>query len=700
MRIFRKLRFCIWTIILISFAFAFFAPPRALAAEEIKEVALDFDNVDIRLFIRVMSELTGKNFIIDNNVKGKVTVLSPKKLTIQQAFEVFKSVLAVNGFALVESEEAIKIVPSQNISGYALPVNTNKIIRPEDQFITQIMPLRYLEAQTLLPVIKPLLARQGSVFAIPSGDLLIVTDSKANVRKISEILTEVDIGISDAKVEKLELKYASAADVTTKLGEVLELKYGKGHRGIRPSLFKIIPLERINAILVVAPSDILDEVANIVSKIDQPSPEGKSLLNVYYLENAKAEDIVRVLTGTEQAMKSYAESRSSAASSTGGQMGATQERRTEAGGTVVGGKFKALGKEVSILADKSTNSLIIYAEPDDYNTIKQMIKKLDIPRKQVYIQALIMEVSPTENFSFGTEWMAFQQVGSINNKNVYGLGISSTQGGPIQNLIASGSGAASSSSTTASTPLPPGFSVGVLGDAITVGNFTFPSLAVLISALQTLKTTNILSKPQLMTLNNEEASINISTNRPFQTTETLITGGGSSQNIDYRDVGIKLKITPHINQSGKINLELNLEVSKLTGVETSPNTPVTLKRAIDTVVEVNNHGTIVIGGLIEKQQDFSKTGLPCIANMPLLGWAFKTVGATDTNTNLLVFISPTVYERPQEAAPLSKEKKDYMDQGRTREMKRSEEEKPFFMQDEFKRPFETNQPQPEEEDKK
>jgi general secretion pathway protein D len=697
MRIFGKLRFCIRTIILICFVFAFFAPPRAISAAEIKEVALDFDDVDIRLFIRVMSELTGKNFIIDNNVTGKVTVLSPKKLTIQQAFDVFKSVLAVNGFALVESEEAIKIVPSQHISGYELPVYSNKIPRPEDQFITQIMPLKYLDAQTLLPVIKPLLARQGSVFAIPSGDLLIVTDSKANVRKVSEILDQVDIGISDAVVQKLDLKYASATDVTTKLGEILDLKYGKGRKGIRPSLFKVIALERINAILAVAPSDVLGEISDIISKIDQPSPEGKSLLNVYYLENAKAEDIVRVLTGTEQAMTSYAESRYSATTPTGAQTGTPSQRRTEAGGTVVGGKLKALGKEITILADKSTNSLIIYAEPDDYNTIKEMIKKLDIPRKQVYIQAIIMEVSPTESFNFGTEWLAFKEAGSIDNKKIYGFGVGSTAGGPVQNLISGG--ASSISGTTASTPLPPGFTLGVLGDSITVGNFTFPSLAVLINALESLKTTNILSKPQLMTLNNEEASINISTNRPFQTTETLITGGGTSQNIDYRDVGIKLKITPHINQSGKINLELNLEVSKLSGVETIPNQPITLKRAIDTVVEVNNHGTIVIGGLLEKQQDFSKTGLPCIANMPLLGWAFKTVGSTNTTTNLLVFISPTVYEKPEEAAPLSKEKKEYMDKGGTREKERSEEEKPFFMQDKFKRTFEMNQPQPKEDKK-
>jgi general secretion pathway protein D len=693
MRILGKVRFFVWTVILISLVAALSSPPRAFSAEEIKEVALDFDDEDIRLFIRVMSELTGNNFIIDNNVKGKVTVLSPRKLTIEQAFEVFKSVLAINGFALVESEQAIKIVPSQNITGYELPVGTRKIPRGEDQYVTQIMPLKYLDAQTLLPVIKPLLARQGSVFAVPSGDLLIVTDSKSNVLKVLEILNEVDIGISDAAVEKLDLKHASATDVSMKLGEILELKYGKGRKGIRPSLFKVIALERINAVLAVAPSNILSEIGDIISKIDQPSPEGKSLLNVYYLENAKAEDIVRVLTGTQQAMVSYAESRITPTTPARAPGVTPPERaqRTEAGGTLVGGKFKALGKEISIMADKSTNSLIIYAEPDDYNTIKEMIRKLDIPRKQVYIQALLMEVSPTENFNFGTEWVGFKEIGSVDGKKSYGFGAQRTDKGPVEAII----GGATGTTPKAADALPPGFTMGVLGEAITVGNFTFPSLAVLIKALETLKTTNILSKPQLMTLNNEQASINISQNRPFKTTETLITGGGTSQNIDYRDIGIKLKMTPYINKFGKIKLEINLEVSKLAGVEVQPDQPVTLKRAIDTVVEVDNRSTIVIGGLIEDQQDFSKTALPCLGNIPLMGWAFKTVGVTSTTTNLLVFISPTVFEKPEDAVPLSTEKEEFMEKGRTRDQEQAEREKPFFMKDEFQRGFEMNQPQPE-----
>jgi len=298
---------------------------------------------------------------------------------------------------------------------------------------------------------------------------------------------------------------------------------------------------------------------------------------------------------------------------------------------VTGGKFKALGKEISIMADRGTNSLIVYAEPDDYNTIKEMIKKLDIPRKQVYILALLMEVSPTEISTSAQNGLHTNTQGRWMERYLFLW--QPTRPGLIETLLGTLTGTGGSAATST---LGSGFSMGMLGEPITIGSFTFPSLAVLIEASESLKTTNILSKPQLMTLNNEQASINISTNRPFRTTETLITGGGTSQNFDYRDIGIKLQITPYINKGGKIKLELNLEVSKLAGA-VAVDQPITLKRAIDTVVEVNNRNTIVIGGLIEEQKDFSKNAVPCLGGMPALGWLFKTTGTSNTKTNLSSF---------------------------------------------------------------
>lgn len=663
----------------VILACSFVSAPKTVRAEEMKEVALDFDDVDIRLFIRVISEMTGKNFIIDNNVRGKVTVLSPKRLTSQQAYEVFKSVLSVNGFTVVEAGQVIKVVPAQNMSGYELPLGTRKLSKGSDEYITQIMPLKHLDANGLVPLIKPLLSKNGAVFAPPSSDLLVVTDYRSNIKKVDVLLDEIDVEITDAVVEKLDLKYSTAEVVSGKLTEILEAKYGKGRKGTRPLFFKVVPIERTNAIIGVASADILMDIRSLVPKIDSPTPEGKSLINVYYLEHAKAEDLVRILTDTQKSKTGSDAYRPPTSTTTAAGMATSRSttastesvQRTEGGGSIVGGKYKALGKEISLTADKSTNSIIVYAEPDDYNAIKEMIQKLDLPRKQVFIEALIMEVSPNTNFQFGTDWFAGKDVenplesdkraaifgSSINSGDLIGLGAS-------DNVI---------------TSLGQGFSLGVLGETIKIGDVIFPSLGALIRAVETLNTVNILSKPQLMTLNNEKAMINISTNLPFKTTSTTSeTGAALTQNFEYRDVGIKLEITPRINKKGKVTLEIKQEVSKLAGV--TDDKPTTLKRAIDTVVEVNDRGTIVIGGLIEDQRDFSTGAVPCLGGVPFLGWAFKSVGTSSTKTNLLVFISPKVFESSGEAEGLTKEKRDYMNMESLRQMQQTEGSKPFFME--------------------
>jgi general secretion pathway protein D len=533
--------------LLVFFFTVLAAPSSPNAAEEVKEVALDFDDVDIRLFIRVISELTGKNFTIDNNVRGKVTVLSPRKLTTTQAYDVFKSVLNVNGFTVVESGPVIKIVPAQNMSGYELPLSTSKVLRGEDQFITQIMPLRYLDANALIPLIKPLLSRQAGVFAPPSSDILVVTDYKSNIRKVDKLLDEIDVDIADAAVERLDLKYSASEVVSAKLTEILDAKYGKSRKGARALFFKVVPIERTNAVIGIASADILMDMRSILKKIDIATPEGKSLINVYYLEHAKAEDMVRILTETQRGRTGSDSARGlgmttptaatpRAATAAGG-TGAIA--RTEGGGEVLGGRMRMMGKEITISADKATNSVIVYAEPDDYNYIKEMLQKLDIPRKQVFIEALIMEVSPDEAFNFGTEWSGFKDVGHPISSNSRAGVVAGSQN-TTDNLVVDGA-----------VRLGQGFSLGMLGESVTIGSFVFPSLNVLVKAVETLRTVDILSKPQLMTLNNEKASINISTNRPFQTTSTILEGGGTSQNIEYRDVGIKLEITPRINRNRK-----------------------------------------------------------------------------------------------------------------------------------------------------
>ncbi|PKN64431.1 MAG: type II secretion system protein GspD [Deltaproteobacteria bacterium HGW-Deltaproteobacteria-15] len=680
----RRWKLFAFASLLLIGSFAFAVLPDAAATEEMKEVTLDFDDVDIRLFIRVISEMTGKNFIIDNNVRGKVTVLSPRKLTTQQAYEVFKSVLTVNGFTVVEAGQIIKVVPAQNMSGYELPLGTKKILKGDDEYITQIMPLVHLDANGLVPVVKPLLTKNGAVFAPPSSDILVVTDHKSNLKKVGELLEEIDIDITGATAERIDLKYSTADVVSAKLTDILDTKYGKGIKGARAVPFRVVPLERVNAIIGVGSPTVLKDIRSLIPQMDARTPEGRSLVNVYYLEHAKAEDMVGVLTETQKSKtasdtaKSYTPTTTTGLRGTTGQKSATESiSRTEGGGSIISGKFKAFGKETSILADKSTNSIVVYAEPEDYLPIKEMIQKLDIPRKQVFIEALIMEVSPDEDFSFGTEWFVGKDVQNPveSSKRAAIIG-GSTNIGSLGSVINS----KIKNSLGSQGALEKGFSLGILGESITVGNLTFPNLSVLIRALETLKTVNILSKPQLMTLNNEKAMINISTNTPFKTSSTTYVENINAQteNLEYRDVGIKLEITPRINNRKKVTLEIKQEVSKFAGTVTEDK-PTTLKRAIDTVVEVNDGGTIVIGGLIEEQKDFNTGAVPCLGGIPFLGWAFKSVGVSSKKTNLLVFISPRVFDSSGDAENLTGKKREILDNESINQQQQMDRGKPFFM---------------------
>ncbi len=281
-----------------------------------------------------------------------------------------------------------------------------------------------------------------------------------------------------------------------------------------------------------------------------------------------------------------------------------------------------------------------------------MIKKLDIPRKQVFIEALIMEVSPSEEFKFGTEWEGFRDVGHPFTSDAR------------TGVVAGSQNALDSFAVDEeAVSLGNGFTLGMIGESITVGAFTFPSLSVMIRAVETLSTVEVLSRPQLLALNNEQANINISDNIPYQTTETILEGGGTSSNTDYRDVGIILDITPHINKAGKVRLEISLEVSTVTG---AGDKPATRKRAINTVVEVNNGSTVVIGGLIQQNKDFSKGAMPCLGGLPFMGWAFKSISIADTRTNLMVFISPRVLETAKDIDAFSIEKREYMENERKR----------------------------------
>ena len=312
-----------------------------------------------------------------------------------------------------------------------------------------------------------------------------------------------------------------------------------------------------------------------------------------------------------------------------------------------------MSKDVNVVADKATNTLIITASRDDYKTIEGIIRQLDEPRPMVYIEALIMEVSVNKNFNIGVEWRGLKDIGNSNlsglGPNATGLGMAGFSGSSIIPQVNAATGAVT---------MPAGLSLGIVGAGIQIGDILFPNIGAVLQAYQKDSDVSILSTPQLLTLNNEDAEINVGKNVPYITrsdtsaTATQVFG----QSFEYKDVGIIMKITPNINEDQFVRLKIDQQVTKLTGEQTS--TPTTLKRTAKTTVVIKDNETVVIGGLIDDSTSIDTQQVPCLGDIPLLGWLFKTRGSGREKSNLFVFITPHIIRNQAEAAAIYKKKLD------------------------------------------
>jgi general secretion pathway protein D len=383
-------------------------------------------------------------------------------------------------------------------------------------------------------------------------------------------------------------------------------------------MITVVPDERTNALIILASEDAMAKIRELINLLDKETPRGEGDIHVYYLQNADAEALSKVLMAIPTAQGK--------------------------GGGPAKGTAPIISKEVQIVADKATNSLVITADKADYIVLEDVIKKLDITRRMVYIEALIMEVSLRKNFELGVQWEALDQIGTQDGRKIYGFG-------------------ASVPPTPISTgTIPSGFSLGVLGDTITIGGIDFPNLAAVIRFLQSDSDVHILSTPQILTTDNEEAQIVVAQNRPFLTrAETTgdVTGRVFSS-FEFRDVGVTLNITPQINQERFVRLKISQELSQVVN-EQEVGLPTTLKRTAKTTVIVKDQSTVVIGGLIDKTLNQNEYRVPCLANIPGLGWFFKSLSKSDDRTNLFIFLTPHIVENSQEATEVYEQKKDQID---------------------------------------
>jgi len=599
-------------------------------------VSIDFNNVDIVVFIKFMSDLTKKNFIIDDKVKGKVTIISPGKITVSEAYRVFLSVLEVHGYTTVPSGKITKIVPSPDARSKSIKTRLEEESGGfGDNVVTQLIPLRYADPNEIKKLFTPLVSKSSVILAYPPTNTLIITDVQSNINRLKRIIRAVDITGVGQQIAIIPVEYADATKLVSLLTTVF--KKGTKRKGAIVKEITFVADERTNSIVLLASEGDTDNIRRLIRSLDKETPKGQAKIHVYYLEHANAEDLAKVLKDIPQQETAKAK---------------TPGKKTA----------PVVSDEVRISADKATNSLIIMADAEDYVVIEDIIRKIDIPRSMVYIEALIMEVDVDKDFRLGTEWILGGEAKHYNREAFYGSGFSAGGFGGDPGTIGTGLAAAGVGS------LPPGFSLGLIGENITIGGVSFPTIQTIIQAYKKDNDVNILSTPQILTTDNQEAKIYVGSNVPFQTQATANDAGSTIYNsFEYRDVGKTLKITPHISKDRMVRLEISLEISEISGTQTAQ--PTTLKRTVETTAIVQDTNTVVLGGLIDDQIDKTLYKVPCLGDIPGLGLLFSQKSNVSSKTNLFIFLTPRVIQDPAEATEVSNEKREQIDKLREENIK-------------------------------
>ncbi len=608
-------------------------------------VTFNFVDVDLPVITKFISEITGKNFIFDEKVKGKITIIAPSKLSIDEAFNLFTSVLELKGFTVVPSGvEAYKIVPSADAKQQGLRVLTEGA-PVNESYVARLITLKSVSAEDALHFFQPLVSKDGSISVFGPGNLLLVIDSGTNVDKILSLTELIDKPYLTEMPEVIPLRHASADTVAKVLNEGM----GKARARTVPGQpaaegATAIADSRLNAVILFGDRSVRESMKALIPLIDTPAPEAQGRVNVYFLENADATELSKVLEGMIK--------------------GTQAQKPAGAAGTPVT-PFEAAGG-ITITADKASNSLVVVASPADYQNLSQIIKQLDKRRRQVYVEAMIVEASIDKLRSLGTQWRASA---TQNGKPIAIGGFGTIDQTTFQNILQGLQGA----------------SVGGLGNFLTVpltttnsdgtvstNLLTVPGFAALFSLNDFHDTVNVLSSPQLLTSDNKEAEILVGENVPFvsqsQTTSALGVTSSSSgvtpvsgivNSIVRQDVGIILKITPQITEGDHVKLDIYQEISQVKNQSDALTVslgPTITKRSTKTSVVVKDNQIVVIGGLMQENDEETVTKMPVLGDIPILGWFFKTKNVTKNKTNLLVFLNPHIIKETARLAQITEKK--------------------------------------------
>ncbi|MFC7420358.1 type II secretion system secretin GspD [Iodobacter arcticus] len=625
-----------------------FASQLSIAADD--KVTLNFVNADIESTIKAIGLISGKNFVIDPRVKGTLNIVSSQAVSKEMVFPILLSALRQQGFTAVESSGVVKVLPEADAKQHYSSTGNRSMRLAGDKMVTQVYPLKYESAVQMVPILRPLISPNNTIAAYPGGNTLVITDYADNIRRLNQIIERIDQPAS-SDVFSVSLKYASAIDVAQNLGRLMPEIMVQGVNqsaplveGVKRSV--VVADLRSNSLLVRSENILhAQQIKKLAATMDTQGSSGGNI-HVVYLKNAEAAKLANtlkgIMTGQDSGSSATAPSSSMSASPAGSMPASAPAAPTSAAANVQVG-----GVNVMIQADNMTNSLVITAPDNIYNNLRSVIDKLDVRRAQVYVEAMIAEVNVSKAGAFGVQWLL-----AGGNENVSAVGASSLNGlgGLIQGIVSKSPSA-----------IPGGLSLGILnGNPV---NGRTPTLGVLASALQDSGDGNILSTPNLMTLDNEEAKIMVGQNIPIITGTQASSGANANPfvSIERKDVGIKLRVRPQVSEGGSITLTVYQEVSSIDkSVLTDGAGLATKTRSIDSKVLVDDGQIIVLGGLIEDRVTYKRSQVPLLGDIPYLGAFFRYEDRKSEKVNLMVFLRPVVLRDADATRTLSSDRYQYL----------------------------------------
>ena len=617
-------------------------------------VTLNFINADIEGVVKVMSEITGKNFVVDPRVKGTINIVSAKPMPRALAYDVFLSALRLQGFAAVEDGGIVKIIPEADAKLHPSPTlgPSDKARIGGDRIETRVFTLKYESALQTLPILRPLIAPNNTITAYQNSNTLVITDYASNLQRLEKIIDAIDQPSGSDPVV-IPLQYASAVDVAVTINRLFaEASQAQGATAVEPTQrFTVVADARSNSLLARSgdPSR-LTRLRKFVAILDSPTNAGGNI-HVVYLKNAEAVKLAETLRAIYQGDAGAAVVPRTALA-TPAALGASAPAPMQALTPIGASQTQAASTPSGIIqADAATNSIIITAPDAIYNNLRAALDKLDVRRAQVYVEALIAELTADKAAEFGVQWQSLSGLGRTDTQGFGGTNF----GTAGQNII----GISQNPATAA-----PGLNVGVVNGSISIpGVGQILNLGLLVRALESDANANILSTPTLLTLDNEEAAIVIGQNVPFVTGQYALSGAATTptpfQTVERRDVGLTLRIKPQISEGGTVRLQIYQEVSSVQD-KTNPAGVITNKRAVGSTVLVDDGQIVVIGGLIQDTVNDGVQKVPVLGDIPLLGALFRYKTRSHNKTNLMIFLRPTLVRDSRRADAFTGERYDYI----------------------------------------